>query len=261
MALSGTITETTICNMSLGKLGATRINNVETDESLQAIQCRLHYEQTRDALERSHSWRFARDRIELVSAWVTATVYTTDQYVSNDDVWYKCSTAHTSGDLDDEPGVGAVAGTYWTTLAEVDYVPGIGEWDFMWALPSDFMRFRSIFEEDGVTSKNRRHAIEGQNLLTNLSEVGLRYVKKVTDPTKFDPLFVKVLVWFLADEMIGPLAGGDARIQKKIDTALDKLMPKVKAVDLDETDVGGRSDWNLARHGGIGVTSTEERFQ
>ncbi len=60
--------------------------------------------------------------------------------------------------------------------------------------------------------------------------------------------------------MIGPLVGGDARIQKKIDAALAKLMPKVRAEDLDETDDGGRSDWNLARHGGLGIAGQEERF-
>jgi len=204
MALS----ETKICNQSLAKIGAKRINNLDTDSSVEAIHCRTHYEPTRDALERSHSWRFARARVVL------------------------------SQDTTD---------------------PAF-EWDNQFILPNDFLRFRSIYEEDGATSRSRRHAIEGQRLLTNLSTVSLRYIKKVTDVTEFDPLFVKVFVWLLAGDMIGPLAGGDARIQKKIDTALDKLMPKVEAVDDDETDVGGRSDWILARHGGIGIASQEERF-
>ena len=208
MALSETITETAICNIGLGKLGSKRINDVETDTSLEAILCRLHYEQTRDALLRSISWRFARARAEL-------TQDSTDP----------------------------------------DF-----EWDNQFVLPDDFLRFRSIYEESGTTSKSRRHALEGQRLLTNLSEVSLRYIKNVTDPTEFDPLFVEVFTWLLADKMIGPLAGGDARIQKKIDVVLDKLIPKAKAVNIDETDVGGRSDWNLARHGGLGVTSTDERF-
>ena len=253
MALSETLTETAICNMSLGRLGAKRINNVETDNSLQAIQCRLHYEQDRDALQRSHWWRFARARIRLASVWATATIYTTDQYVLNDSVWYKCATAHTSSAVNEPPHAN------WTTLATSDYTPE-NEWDFMFDLPNDFVRFRSIYEEHGATSRNRRHAIEGLVLFTNLSGVTLRYIKKVTDPTEFDPLFIEVLVWLLADDMIGPLAGGDPRIQKKIDTALDKLMPKVLAVDMNETGVGGRSDWNLARHGGIGIAGTEERF-
>ena len=208
MALSETITETAICNMGLGKLGALRIDDVETDSSIQAIQCRLHYEQTRDALLRSISWRFARARTELTQD-----------------------------------------GT------DPDF-----EWDNQFILPDDFLRFRSIYEETGTTSKSRRHALEGQRLLTNLSEVSLRYIKKVTDPTEFDSLFIEVFTWIMANKMIGPLTGGDARIQKKIDTALDKLIPKAKAVNIDETDVGGRSDWNLARHGGLGIAGQEERY-
>ena len=253
MALSETLSETSLCNMSLGRLGATRISNVETDSSLQAIQCRLHYEPTRDALLRSHSWRFTRGRIRLASVWVADSIYTTDQYTLNDSVWYKCAVAHTSSSATEPPHAN------WTTLVASDYTPEF-EWDFMWDLPSDFSRFRSIDEETGVTSRKNRHAIEGQRFLTNFSTVSLLYVKKVTDVTEFDSLFVEVLVWLLADKMIGPLAGGDAKIQVKIDTALKKLMPKVLAVDEDETDTGGRSDWNLARHGGLGITGTDERF-
>lgn len=208
MALSETLTETSICNMSLGKLSAKRIGNVETDTSIEAIQCRIHYEPTRDALQRSHKWRFASARSEL----------------------------------------------------EQDSTDPDFEWDNQFDLPSDFLRFKSADEETGVTSKRNRHAIEGLKYLTNFSTVSLLYIKKVTDVTEFDPLFVKALVWLLADELIGPLAGGDPRIQKKIDTALAKLLPKIQAVDADETDVGGRSDWNLARHGGLGITGSDERF-
>ena len=208
MALSETLSETSLCNMALGKLGDKRINNIETDNSVQAILCRLHYELTRDALLRFISWRFARARAEL----------------EQDDT-------------------------------DPDF-----EWDNQFKLPDDFLRFRSIYEESGTTSKSRRHALEGQRLLTNLSEVSLLYIKKVTDVTEFDPLFVEVFAWILADKMIGPLAGSDARIQEKIDTTLDKLIPRAKAVNIDETDVGGRSDWNLARHSGIGITGTDERY-
>ncbi len=201
---------TSICNQALGKLGSKRINNFEdtTENSTEAIQCRLHFEPTRDALLRSHSWRFARDRKVL------------------------------SQDTED---------------------PAF-EWDNQFILPTDYLRFRSIDEETGFTSRKNRHAIEGQRFLTNFSSVNMLYIKKVTDASQFDPLFVKLFTWLLADEMIGPLAGGDARIQKKIDAAIKVLTAKAQAVNLDETDVGGRSDWNLARHGGLGITGTEERF-
>ena len=58
---------TEICNMALGRLGAKRIGTYEdtSESSVETIQCRLHYEQTRDALIRSHRWRFARGRATL----------------------------------------------------------------------------------------------------------------------------------------------------------------------------------------------------
>lgn len=197
-----------ICNQALGKIGAKRINNLETDTSLEAQQCRLHFEPTRDALLRTHSWRFARARA-ILSQDTNSPVF---------------------------------------------------EWDNQFILPSDFLRFRSVFEEESVFSRNDRHAIEGDRYLTNFDAVNLRYIKRVTDASKFDPLFTKLFTWFLADEMVGPLAGGDVRIQKKIDTMLLRLTAKAEAANLDETDVGGRSDWNLARFGGLGITNTPERF-
>ena len=58
---------TKICNQSLGRLGSKRINNIDDpkEDSTQAIQCRLHFEQTRDALVRSNWWSFARARATL----------------------------------------------------------------------------------------------------------------------------------------------------------------------------------------------------
>ena len=204
MALS----ETRICNTSLARIGAKRINNFDTDTSPEAIQCRTHYEQTRDALIRSHSWRFARARGELSQ----------------------------------------------------DAVDPDSEWDNQFILPNDFLRFRSIVEEEGYSSRHRRHSLEDDRFLTNFSTVNMRYIKKVIDPTKFDPLFVEVLVLQLALKLVAALAKTDPKLKADIKDDLKLLMPKVQAVDDDETDVGGRSDWNLARHGGIGIAGTDERF-
>ena len=194
---------TSICNQALGRLGSLRINNFEdADEgSPQAIQCRLHFESTRDALIRSYKWRFAAAR----------------KILSQD-----------------------------TETPEF-------EWDFQYLLPNDFMAMKSIYENRFSDNNFRNYALEGNLLLTNESEMSIRYVKKVTDASKFDPLFVEVLVLLLADKLIGPLAGGDARIQKKIDDALDKLIPTVRALDGQETNTAGRSEsftWNDARFSG-----------
>ena len=58
---------TEVCNMSLARLGAKRINDYEdaSDTKVEAIYCRLFYEQTAKALMRSHWWRFAKNRVQL----------------------------------------------------------------------------------------------------------------------------------------------------------------------------------------------------
>lgn len=201
MALSETLSETSICKQALGRIGALTIDNVETDTSPQAIQCRLHYEQTRDALMRSHNWRFASGRETLT-----------------------------------------VSGT----------TPDF-EWDFQYPLPTDFMAMKSIFEGRFTAINFRNYAIEGNLLLTNETTMEIRYTKKVTDVSEFDPLFVKLFILLLADVLIGPLAGGDPRIQKKIDDAVDNLMPSVRALDGQETNTAGRAEsstWNDARFAG-----------
>lgn len=50
------------------------------------------------------------------SAWLTATAYAAGTSVENDGTNYLCILAHTSGDTDDEPGVGATTATYWYPL-------------------------------------------------------------------------------------------------------------------------------------------------
>ncbi len=200
MALSETLSETSICNQALGRIGGLQIKNVETDTSPQAIQCRLHYEQTRDSLIRSYSWRFASERATL-----------------------------SAGDTPDF------------------------EWDNAFTLPTDFMALKSIYEGRFSSSNFRNYAIEQDEILTNEDEMEIRYTKKVTDVSEFDPLFVKVFILLLADVLIGPLAGGDARIQKKISDALDELMPAVRALDGQETNTAGRFEsrtWNDARFQG-----------
>lgn len=195
------ISETSICNMALGVLGGKSISSFDDDTSPSGIRCRLFYGPTRDALLRSHFWRFASGRKALVQD-------------------------------DTDP----------------DF-----EWDNQFILPTDFLRVKSIYENRFSNENYRSYAVEGERLLTNDSTVDLRYLKKVTDTSKFDPLFVKVLVLVLADELIGPIAGGDNRIQKKIDDALAKLMPAVRALDSEETNTIGEAEletWNNARYSG-----------
>ena len=74
---------TKIVNMALGKIGANRINNIDdtAENSLSAILARLHFEQTRDSLIRSHRWRFAAARVTLSQDTVSPDFEFDNQFI------------------------------------------------------------------------------------------------------------------------------------------------------------------------------------
>ena len=192
------ISNTSITNMALGKIGAKPIVNIDdtTDTNQGAIQARLHFEQTRDALIRSHWWRFARARATL-----SVSVDTPDF-----------------------------------------------EWDYQYPLPNDFLAMRSIYE-DRVSDENiDPYELEGKMLLTDETEMSIRYIKKVTDPTEFDPLFVEVFILKLGLKFISSLAGGSPKLQETLQNELRVIMPAVRALDRQETNTAGRDTWNDERY-------------
>ena len=90
-----TSAEVDLCNQSLGKISGKQFTFGDVT-SYQSEQCLLMFDQTRNALLRQFEWPFAKVRLRLVSDWLTATTYTTDQYVWNSALLYKCAVAHTS---------------------------------------------------------------------------------------------------------------------------------------------------------------------
>lgn len=117
------------------------------------------------------------------------------------------------------------------------------EWDNQFDLPNDFLRLRSIFDDNNTVKRDayRSFAIEGDKLLTNESTVKLRYVKKVKDTAQFDPLFIEVLVLQLAVKLVMPITQ-DAASRELLLKELATLMITVRAVDHSETETVGRGD-------------------
>lgn len=185
------ISETSICNMSLGRIGAKRLNVLATDSSVEATHCNLHYEQTRDALLKSHIWRFALGRSEL-------------------------SEDTESPDF---------------------------EWNHQYILPDDYLR------QVGLYGTENSYAMEGQRLLTNDDEVNLRYIRKITDPAKFTPLYVEVLVLQLAIKLVMPLSQ-DKVLRRELLDELAPLLADAKMVNRTETNTVGKDEldtWNDSR--------------
>jgi len=211
------MTETEIINMALGRIGAKRINDfTDTNEdNVQSVQARLHYEQTRDALLRSHWWRFARGRKAL-----------------SQDAAYTADT---------------------TTF----------EWTYAYGLPNDFLRewlppYEDNSEVLGVTRNS--YSLEGKFLLSNQTTMSIRYIKKVTDVSEFDPLFVEVLVLQLALKFVMPLSQDKVLWQALYGelwgvAGIKGVMSRVRVMDKQETKTLGQNDinnWNDSRIVGAG---------
>jgi hypothetical protein len=74
--------------------------------------------------------------------------------------------------------------------------PAFG-WEFAYVLPADFLRLSTLNGKQAdkcVTD----YTLESGAILTNSSEAKVTYVRRITDPTLFDPIFTEVLVFRLA---------------------------------------------------------------
>lgn len=212
--------ETEIINQALGRIGSQRISDFDDtgEDNLQSVQARLHYAQTRDALLRSHWWRFARTR---------ATLSQNADYTADD-----------------------------TTF----------EWTYAYDLPGPpkaFLReWLPPWEDNSEVQGRTRnsYSLEGKQLLSNETTMRLRYVRRVTDVTEFDPLFTEVFVLQLALKFVMPL-GKDKTLWPLIYAELwggggvRGVMSRVRVMDKQETKTVGQNEtptWNDSRLAGAG---------
>lgn len=196
--------EIEIVNMGLNRIGETAITAALYDAATEKIPytCSIHYPQARDALLRSHWWRFASARATLEA--------TTD-----------------------DP---------------------IGQWTYAWSLPSDFIRMK-YWWDDNDTKKEiclYPYELEGNVMYTNETPVKIKYIKKETDVTKFDPLFTEILILQFAKRIAIPIAGTKNTLRNDIDDELVPLLKQARAIDKQEQNTVGRSEadsWNDALYG------------
>lgn len=123
------------------------------------------------------------------------------------------------------------------------------EWDYKYKLPTDFHRLVKNHTTGDTTDTTDRQDIEGDYLLSNYDEADIVYIKKVTDPADFDPLFTEVLILTLAKKLITALAGTkNPTLVEDVKNDLKIAIATARTVCRAETNVSGRSDWNLARY-------------
>lgn len=90
------------------------------------------------------------------------------------------------------------------------------EWTYAYALPSGMLKSLAVLpatgsaEDDGHDYDQQLDEDGNQIILTDLEDATLRYTAKVTDTTRFPPLFTDALGWLLASYLAGPILKGDA---------------------------------------------------
>jgi len=264
------LTAVDIVNMALGRIGFTQITTL-TDTTppaakLAAEQGTLHYAQTRDALLRSHTWRFATGWVNLTLDAATSSgtstgtgnttllLYDTDQawtpdaYNTDYYVWITGGTG--SGQIRDIADTAAtyltVTNAFTTTPDDTStyeiwqYYPP-SPYDHRYSLPSDCLRVIQTSKE------GEAYELAGSKLRTDMDEVYLKYVQQITEPASFDVTFVEVLVASLAVKLVMPLLH-DKVLKAELDKELADLLLNVRRLNLVETArVDHDQTWNEAR--------------
>lgn len=120
-------------------------------------------------------------------------------------------------------------------LAEVAGVTA-SRWAHVHALPADLLRVREVRAVDDAAAGEGAVAYEllGDRLLSDLTPVSLRYIRRIDDPAKFTPLFVEALSWHLAARLAMPLTRDASQRQSAFQMALQAQAAASAAEGNDE---------------------------
>lgn len=89
-------------------------------------------------------------------------------------------------------------------LAQLSGTP-VSEFDYHYQLPSDWLRTVAVHDNDAGQG-TVEYRIEGRTLLSDASEIWLKYIKQVTDPNEMTPDFRETLASMMAMELAVPIA-------------------------------------------------------
>ncbi|RUM19305.1 hypothetical protein EFQ99_31560 [Rhizobium vallis] len=164
-----------ICNLALASIGKDSINAL-SEPTVEARACNRFFAPARDALLQAYPWRFAGRTRSLAA-------------IEND-----------------RPG----------------------EWAYAYDRPVDCLAIRGIRSaldvtgdasvggvfSGGASSSAGGHAYdaEGGMIYCNVSPAYLNFTERLTDPTKYSPLFIDALAWHLAVRLAMPLTR-DAQVR------------------------------------------------
>ncbi len=253
--------QVSICNAALRQLGVAKITAL-SDSVEQARILTDIYDAILDEVLAAHPWNFAIKRATLTALGGTITTWTAS---GTTNVWQAALTTEPArvefDGIEGDEQASAVAcdaayNWYWasnvlyvystsdadTAFSKIEaFIPEF-DWDYAYSLPSDCLRI--IKAEDDVDFIK-----EATYLLSNESTLKIKYIAQITDPTKYPPAFVTMLIMRLAAEIAYPLTNDVQKAQDIYKLYLDRLRT-AKAIDAQEgisDDQQDESNWQEGR--------------
>jgi len=124
--------------------------------------------------------------------------------------------------------------------------------NFIFQLPSDVIRVH------GINSKTAIWRIEGEQLLSNATSMGIIYVYDLTDTTKYTGSFVDAFADKLAADMAYAVLNSNTEAKAMLDKYESVSLPKATAENSQEGTPPDVDDslWVLAKYGYAPVNRT-----
>lgn len=97
--------------------------------------------------------------------------------------------------------------------------PAVDGWTYSYALPNLCLKVLSVYtpgnrNDDDPLPFELETMADGQLiLLTDVPNAIIRYTRKITDSSRFSPLFTETLSWLLASMLAGPILKGDTGVK------------------------------------------------
>lgn len=119
-----------------------------------------------------------------------------------------------------------------------------GAWAFAYRRPNDCLKVRWVRASYSALDAHGRfderaecmsepYEIEGQTIYCRLSPALLRYTVRLTDPTRFSPLFVDALAWHLSVRLAMPLTR-DPKVRADAYQLARVMQGQAEAADANE---------------------------
>lgn len=113
--------------------------------------------------------------------------------------------------------------------ADVDK-PSFG-WEYQYTCPADYIRILPLTYEGEIDGHPIDYVVEADKILTDKeAPLYLRYIYRVTEEGRFDPLFAQVLALTLAKGLAPSLTGKETTIQR-ISADLSNVLAQARLSD------------------------------